>query len=73
MAMSWAGDDTVHIWSVDGASSQRVFRHDDWVIGALWDEVKSRVLSWSHIYLYLWDGDEMPRRFRHRNLVSGAA
>ena len=72
MVMSWAGDDTVHIWAVDGAASQRVFRHDDWVIGARWDDGEERVLSWSHIYLYLWDDDERPRRFRHRNLVNGA-
>ena len=54
MVMSWAGDDTVHIWSVDGGASQRVFRHDDWVIGARWDDLEERVLSWSHIYVYLW-------------------
>lgn len=72
MVMSWAGDDTVHIWSVDGANSQRVFRHDDWVIGARWDDLEERVLSWSHIYVYLWD-EESPRRLRHRNLVNGAA
>ncbi|MCY3832688.1 MAG: hypothetical protein OXG85_06700 [Chloroflexi bacterium] len=72
MVMSWAGDDTVQIWAVDGAASQRVFRHDDWVIGARWDDREERVLSWSHIYLYLWDDDETPRRFRHRNLVNGA-
>ncbi len=72
MVMSWAGDDTVHIWSVDGGNSQRVFRHDDWVIGARWDDLEERVLSWSHIYVYLWD-DESPRRLRHRNLINGAA
>lgn len=72
MVMSWAGDDTVHIWSVDGANSQRVFRHDDWVIGARWDDAEARVLSWSHIYLYLWKDGEFVRRFRHRNLVNGA-
>ena len=33
---------------------------------------EARVLSWSHIYVYLWD-DESPRRLRHRNLVNGAA
>ncbi len=71
MVMSWAGDDTVHIWSVDGGHSQRVFRHDDWVIGARWDDLEERVLSWSHIYVYLWD-DESPRRLRHRNLINGA-
>lgn len=72
MVMSWAGDDTVHIWSVDGGRSQRVLRHDDWVIGARWDDREARVLSWSHIYVYLWD-EESPRRLRHRNLVNGAA
>lgn len=72
MVMSWAGDDTVHIWSVEGGNSQRVFRHDDWVIGARWDDLEERVLSWSHIYVYLWD-DESPRRLRHRNLINGAA
>lgn len=72
MVMSWAGDDTVHIWSVDGGNSQRVLRHDDWVIGARWDDLEARVLSWSHIYVYLWD-EESPRRLRHRNLVNGAA
>ncbi|MDE2775697.1 MAG: hypothetical protein OXI77_07145 [Chloroflexota bacterium] len=72
MVMSWAGDDTAHIWSVDGARSQRVLRHDDWVIGARWDDLEARVLSWSHIYVYLWDEDA-PRRLRHRNLVNGAA
>ncbi|MCY3916501.1 MAG: hypothetical protein OXG49_10865 [Chloroflexi bacterium] len=72
MVMSWAGDDTVHIWSVEGGHSQRVFRHDDWVIGARWDDLEERVLSWSHIYVYLWD-DESPRRLRHRNLINGAA
>ena len=72
MVMSWAGDDTVHIWSVDGASSQRLYRHDDWVIGARWDDAEERVLSWSHIYLYLWQDDEFLRRFRHDNLVNGA-
>ncbi len=71
MVMSWSGDDTVQIWSVDGAKSQRVFRHDDWVIGARWDGLEERVLSWSHIYVYLWD-EESPRRLRHRNLVNGA-
>lgn len=72
MVMSWAGDDTVHIWSVDGANSQRLYRHDDWVIGARWDDAEERVLSWSHIYLYLWKGDQFLRRFRHGNLVNGA-
>ena len=72
MVMSWAGDDTVHIWSVDDGSSQRVYRHDDWVIGARWDDAEERVLSWSHIYLYLWQDDEFLRRFRHGNLVNGA-
>ena len=72
MVMSWAGDDTVHIWSVDGAQSQRIYRHDDWVIGARWDDLEARVLSWSHIYVYLWD-EESPRRLRHRNLVNGAS
>ena len=71
LVMSWAGDDTVHIWSVDGGRSQRVLRHDDWVIGARWDEQEARVLSWSHIYVYLWDA-ESPRRLRHGNLVNGA-
>ena len=72
MVMSWAGDDTVQIWAVDGAKSQRLLRHDDWVIGARWDDRETRLLSWSHIYVYLWD-EESPRRLRHRNLVNGAA
>ena len=72
MVMSWAGDDTVHIWSVDDASSQRVYRHDDWVIGARWDDAEERVLSWSHIYVFLWQDDQFLRRFRHGNLVNGA-
>ncbi len=72
MVMSWAGDDTVHIWSVADGSSQRVYRHDDWVIGARWDDAEERVLSWSHIYVYLWQDDQFLRRFRHGNLVNGA-
>ena len=73
LVMSWAGDDTVHIWSAIDGGSHRVFRHEDWVIGARWDQAEERVLSWSHIYLYLWDGDAGPRRFEHDNLVRGAA
>lgn len=73
MVMSWAGDDTVHIWSAEGADSQRVYRHDDWVIGARWDDEEARVLSWSHIYVYLWKDDAFVGRFRHRNLVNGAS
>ena len=72
MVMSWAGDDTVHIWSANNGRSLNVYRHEDWVIGARWDPDESRVLSWSHIYVYLWDGDDAPQRFRHRNLVRGA-
>ena len=72
MVMSWAGDDTVHIWSADTGRSQQVYRHEDWVIGARWDPGETRVLSWSHIYVYLWEGDAAPQRFRHRNLVRGA-
>ena len=72
MVMSWAGDDTVNIWSVDGGRSQQVFRHEDWVIGARWDPAEARVLSWSHIYVYLWDSEQQWQRFRHRNLVRGA-
>ncbi len=71
LAMSWAGDDTAHIWAVEGGATQRVLRHDDWVIGARWDDQEARVLSWSHIYVYLWD-EETPRRLRHDNLVNGA-
>ncbi len=70
--MSWAGDDTVHVWSADNGRSQLVFRHEDWVIGARWDPAEARVISWSHIYVYLWESDGSPRRFRHRNLVRGA-
>lgn len=73
MVMSWAGDDTVHIWSARDGGSRQVYRHEDWVIGARWDQTEERVLSWSHIYLYLWDGDAAPRRFQHGNLVQGAA
>ena len=72
LVMSWAGDDTVHIWSVAGGNSQRVYRHEDWVIGARWDPAETRVLSWSHIYVYLWESETQWQRFRHRNLVRGA-
>ena len=72
MVMSWAGDDTVHVWSAADGRSQQVYRHEDWVIGARWDPAETRVLSWSHIYVYLWEGEAAPQRFRHRNLVRGA-
>lgn len=72
LVMSWAGDDTVHIWSASDGASRNVYRHEDWVVGARWDQAEARVLSWSHIYVYLWDGDAQPRRFRHDNLVRGA-
>ena len=72
MVMSWAGDDTVHVWSATDGRSQQVYRHEDWVIGARWDPAETRVLSWSHIYVYLWEGEAAPQRFRHRNLVRGA-
>ena len=70
--MSWAGDDTVHIWSAETGRSQQVYRHEDWVIGARWDESEDRVLSWSHIYVYLWRSENEWQRFRHGNLVRGA-
>ena len=38
LVMSWAGDDTVQLWSAESGESQRIFRHDDWVIGARWDD-----------------------------------
>ena len=72
LVMSWAGDDTVHIWSVAGGRSQQVLRHEDWVIGARWDPLETRVLSWSHIYVYLWESETQWQRFPHRNLVRGA-
>ena len=72
MVMSWAGDDTVHVWSADGGRSQGVYRHEDWVIGARWDPAEERVLSWSHIYVYLWESEREWQRFRHGNLVRGA-
>ena len=72
LVMSWAGDDTVHIWSVAGGRSQQVYRHEDWVIGARWDPAETRVLSWSHIYVYLWESETQWRRFRHGNLARGA-
>ena len=72
LVMSWAGDDTVHIWSANDGRSVSVFRHEDWVIGARWDPDEVRVLSWSHIYVYLWDGNALVQRYRHRNLVRGA-
>ncbi len=72
LVMSWAGDDTVHIWSADDGRSRHVYRHEDWVIGARWDLAEERVLSWSHIYVYLWESESDWVRFRHRNLVRGA-
>ena len=72
MVMSWAGDDTVHVWSADSGRSQGVYRHEDWVIGARWDPAEERVLSWSHIYVYLWESEREWQRFRHGNLVRGA-
>jgi len=72
LVMSWAGDDTVHIWAVAGGRSQQVFRHEDWVIGARWDAAETRVLSWSHIYIYLWESETEWQRFAHRNLLRGA-
>lgn len=70
--MSWAGDDTVHIWTADGGRSQQVYRHEDWVIGGRWDPAEERVLSWSHIYVYLWESEREWQRYRHGNLVRGA-
>ena len=70
--MSWAADDTVHVWGVADSRSQLVLRHEDWVVGARWDPAEERVLSWSHIYLYLWEGETLQNRFRHGNLVRGA-
>ena len=72
MVMSWAADDTVHIWSAGDGASRQVYQHEDWVVGARWDQAEQRVLSWSHIYVYLWDGAAQSRRFRHGNLVRGA-
>ncbi len=72
LVMSWAADDTVHVWRVSGGQSEQVLRHEDWVIGARWDPDETRVLSWSHIYLYLWQGETLLNRFRHGNLVRGA-
>ena len=70
--MSWAADDTVHVWGVADSRSELVLRHEDWVVGARWDPAEARVLSWSHIYLYLWEGELLQNRFRHGNLVRGA-
>lgn len=70
--MSWAADDTVHVWSVPDSRSQQVLRHEDWVVGARWDPAEERVLSWSHIYVYLWEGEALQNRFQHGNLVRGA-
>ncbi len=72
LVMSWAGDDTVHVWRADSGRSQGVYRHEDWVIGARWDPAEERVLSWSHIYVYLWESEREWQRFRHGNLVRGA-
>ena len=71
--MSWAGDDTLHIWSADSGRSRAVLRHEDWVIGGRWDPAERRVLSWSHIYVYLWQNEREWQRFRHGNLVRGAS
>lgn len=72
LVMSWAGDDTVQVWTAADGRSQHVYRHEDWVIGARWNPAETRVLSWSHIYVYLWDEDGFVERFRHQNLVRGA-
>ncbi len=72
LVMSWAGDDTVHVWSANDGRTRQIYRHEDWVIGANWDPQETRVLSWSHIYVYLWDAEGFAQRFRHGNLVRGA-
>jgi len=70
--MSWAGDDRVSIWATSDGRSLQVFEHEDWVIGARWDAAEERVLSWAHIYVYLWQGELLLQRLRHDSLLQGA-
>ena len=72
LVMSWAADDTAHVWRIADGASQLLLRHEDWVVGALWDKDERRILSWSHIFLHVWDGDDLTHKFRHDNLVRGA-
>ena len=70
--MSWAGDDTVNVWNTETGQSEQMLRHEDWVVGAEWNMNESRILSWSHVYVNVWDQDMQEAYFEHDNLVRGA-
>ena len=73
LVMSWAADDTAHVWRIADGESRLRLRHEDWVVGAAWDSEEARILSWSHIFVTVWDGADLSRQYRHGNLVRGAA
>lgn len=70
--MSWSGDDNIRVWATASGQAEFALPHEDWVVGAIWNDTESQIMSWSHIYVYIWNSTELSQQFEHDNLVRGA-
>jgi len=72
--MTWSADNTVRLWDAESGDGLQELDHADWVNGAIWNNDESRIMSWSHTRVYLWDENgELITQLPHDNLVNGAA